>query len=174
MDSSKLKSQVSVKYASAASADILTQSLTPAVKSDEVLMKMIDTLRESNQLSLREVAVREREKAIIEREKQVLGAQTKRIHSDIFDQQDNELATIEAKEKEHGWIVREKKLQDEIEILKASLFKLQNGSQKGDASERKFPIPTEDSAEVNDGDRNEKSEMVTISRVEFEQMKKEM
>ena len=142
--------------------------------SDEVLVKMVETLRESNQLSLREVAVREREKAISEREKIVLNAQAKRIQGEMFGEQDTQLAAVDFREKEREWSAREKKLVDEIDSLKNSLFRLQN--EKGSSS-RKFPVPEEDINQgqpCDDTQVQSKSETVTIPRVHYEEMKKDM
>jgi len=107
---------------------IITSSAT---STNEVLVKMVETLRDSSShLSLRELAVQEREKALVERERSSVIRDTKRMHkeSSTFAQDsDAESASIaqQLREKEAYWASREARLQGQIESLKSSLFKLQ-------------------------------------------------
>lgn len=174
MDSAAMQSQLSQKAAQQKQASNLAMLLPSNSVSDDVLIKMVETLRESNQLSLREVAVREREKAIVDREKSVLSAQAKRIQGDFFGEQDAQLASVAMKEKEQEWIFREQKLLDEIADLKSNLFRLQNDNE---SSSRRFPVPVEDIVDGKGtvgGDVESKSETVTIPRYQYEEMKKDM
>jgi hypothetical protein len=98
---------------------------TTSSASEEVLVRMVETLRESSQLSLREVAVREREKALSERETTLLSSHARRSHVEMFSQRDAEDAQESLRDRQRELEGREARQRAEIEILKASLFQMQ-------------------------------------------------
>ena len=96
-----------------------------SVNRDEVLYQMVETLRESSHLGLREMAVREREKALNEKENLFVSHHVKHSYQETFRDAEKEMGERNLKDKENYWIAKELKLQNEIESLKSTIFKLQ-------------------------------------------------
>jgi len=96
-----------------------------SVNRDEVLYQMVETLRESSHLGLREMAIREREKALNEKENLFVTHHVKHSYQETFRDAEKEMGERNLKDKENYWIAKELKLQNEIESLKSTIFKLQ-------------------------------------------------
>ena len=96
-----------------------------SVNRDEVLYQMVETLRESSHLGLREMAVKEREKALNERENLFVKHHVKHSYQETFRDAEKDMGERNLKDKENYWIAKELKLQNEIESLKSTIFKLQ-------------------------------------------------
>ena len=102
-----------------------TTAAASSVNREEVLYQMVETLRESSHLGLREMAVKEREKALNERENLFVKHHVKHSYQETFRDAEKDMGERNLKDKENYWIAKELKLQNEIESLKSTIFKLQ-------------------------------------------------